>query len=410
MTYYLDDPRAILTTSTSDPYGINSTRSKREVWDKIFLLDAQNTALLTLTRNTRRKPTSTIKFEWFEDIFPAQYTTCASDDSTTTDTSITVATNTGAYGREGDLWLNGDNGEVIYIASVSTDTWTVVRGVGSTTAADWDSGDALYYIGNAQDQGDTARPKLTTQTTALYNYAQLQEEGYEVTNDAKVQALYGGNDLVYLRQKHGTIHNRDLERMLWFGVRGSMVHANSSNITYETFYSKGVIADGTNGFLSTNSSTTNSSGEYTEDEFDTDLITAFRYGNGVKTAFCAPAALSVISGWGRDKLQMFPRDKTYGINITRFISPHGELNLINNKLFGDFSGAGTTWGAGLDYAHCIVILDLENVWYRPFRDTELQMNIQGNDEDTTQEQYITRAGLELHNEQTCMDIYGVRVS
>ena len=118
--------------------------------------------------------------------------------------------------------------------------------------------------------------------------------------------------------------------MFWFGVRDDLVTSDSATITHEIYTSKGILADGTNGFLTTNSSTANSSGDYTEDEFDTDLITAFRYGNGVKFAFCSPTALGTISSWGRDKIRLIPRDKTYGISISRYISPHDpELKKIH---------------------------------------------------------------------------------
>jgi hypothetical protein len=358
----------------------------------------------------RKKHSPQMKFEWFEDEFPEQYTTASASDSTVADTSLAISSGEGKRGRAGDIWMNGDSGEIFYVEAVSSDVWTIIRGIGGTTAADIDTADTLYYIGNAQDQGATARTQLTTQTVLNYNYAQLFKEPYEVANDVKASTLYGGPDLKYLRMKHGQIHLRDMERCFWFGIRDDLATTDQSGsfITNEVYASKGLLADGTNGFLTTNSSTTNSSGEYTEDEFDTDLQTSFRYGNDVKFAFCSPAALGVISSWGRDKLQMIPRDKTYGINIARFISPHGELNLINNKLFSDFSAAGTTWGQGLDYASAIVILDLENIFCRVHRDTVLEMNIQENDRDSTEEQYLTRLGLEVHLEETCMDIYGVR--
>jgi len=405
-------PRGILDDSTGSPYGVISGRYgrvMREVFNTIALLDANNTALLTLTRKLRKKPTSQMKFEWFEDEFPAQtVTSLQGSDSTLTDTTIVVKSGEGVLGRPGDLWLNGDSGEVFYIDAVSTDTWTIIRGIGSTTADDIATTDNLYYIGNAQDQGARARDMLATQTQNVFNYAQLFKEMYEVANDTKASSLYGGPDLVYLRQKHGKIHNRDIERMMWFGVRDDLKASQGTSITNEVYTSRGLLADGTNGFLTTNSSTSNSSGDYTEDEFDTDLITAFRYGGAVKFMFCSPVALGNVSSWGRAALQVVPRDKTFGINVTRYISPHGELNLINNKLFQDFSGAGTVWGAGLDYDSAAVILDLENIYYRVHRDTVLEMNIQENDRDSTEEQYLTRCGLEVHNEETCMDIYGFR--
>jgi len=409
MTYYTTSARGILTTSSTSPYGILSTRRVRDVSNEIALLDSNNTALLTLLRKLRKMKSVDPKFEWFEDIFPTQTTTPSGSESSTS-TTIDVDTGTGLLGRAGDLWLNGDSGEVFYIVSVLADAWTVVRGIGSTDATDMVTGDNLFYIGNAQDQGAAARAQLATQTVAAYNYCQLFKEPFEVTNTAAATKLYGGPDLVYLRQKHGQIHNRDIERMLWFGVRDDLVTADAANIVNEAYMSRGLLADGTNGFITSNTSETNSSGEYTEDEFEVDLQTAFRYGNAVKFCFASPTAITTINSWGRDKLQSVPRTNTWGVNITRYVSAHGELNIINNKLFADMSGAGSTWAAGLNYSECAVILDLENLYYRFLRDTVLEQGIQGTDVDSMEEQYLTECGLMCKQEKTHMDIYGFRLS
>lgn len=395
MTTYIEGMRSLEVSSGAN---ILAGRRVRDVRNEIALLDAGQTALYTLLAKLRKKAATDVKFEWFEDVFPAQATTASGDGDSTDSTSLVVASGTGSYGRPGDVWLNGDSGEMFYIISVSTDTWTVIRQVGGSTADEVDDGDALFYVGNAQMTGDQARDQLTTQTVNPYNYCQIFKEGFEVDNTANATKLYGGPDLVYLRRKHAEIHKRDMERMLWFGLRDDLTASDNSNITTTAFMSKGVIGDGTNGFLTSNTAT-NDSSEYTEDEFDADLRTAFRYGNAVKFAFCAPLPLSVISSWGRAALQTVPRDTTYGINITRYISPHGELNLINNKLFFDMTGAGI-----IDYTKLVVILDLEEMWLRTLRDTRLEMGIQENDKDAIEDQYLTEVGLELHNEKNMMDI------
>lgn len=415
MPDYITTGRALRLSDTdlSSPTSgtLNFGRVIRDVASAIALLDANNTALLTFLMHLRKMPTHSMKFEWYEDVFPERTITLAASSSTDTTMAADTTTDLTLF-REGDLWLNGDSGEIIYISAVTASSLTVKRGVGSTDAQAVATGDNWFYIGNAMDQGDTARDMLTTQTEQVYNYAQLFKEPYEVVNDVKATKLYGGPDLTYLRSKHGELHKRDIERMLWFGVRDDLTSSDASNITHEVYTSKGLLADGTNGFLTTNTSTASSASDvYTEDEFDTDLITAFRYGGQVKMAFCSPQALGVISSWGRDKLHMVPRDKTYGINVTRFISPHGELNLIRNVLFQEFATAGTpSWGEGLAYGECAVILDMENLYLRTHRDTVLEQNIQANDADSSKEQYITRVGLECRNEETHMDIYGIRNS
>lgn len=403
--------RWVSSTEGSAGDGINSLRRVRDVSNEIALLDSNNTALLTLLRKLRKKKSTDPRFEWFEDTFPTQTVVLASTAGTTSDaTTLTLSAANAALGRPGDLWLNSDSGEIVYItANASSTEWTVIRGVGGTTVADIVAADNLFYIGNGQEQGEQARAQLTTQTSRVYNYCQIFKEPYEVTNTAAATKLYGGPDLVYLRQKHGQHHNRDIERALWFGIRDEIASTQGgATIDRDVFLSRGVIADGTNGFLTTNTSAGDTSSEYTEDEFETDLQTAFRYGNAVKFCFASPTAVSTINGWGREGLRAVPRENTWGVNITRYVSAHGELNIINNKLFGDMVGSGSTWLSGLNYTECAVILDLECCWYRYLRDTVLEMNIQENDRDSTEEQYLTECGLMLKEEKKHMDIYGFR--
>ena len=381
--------------------GIRGGRRVRDVADKIALLDADNTPMISLLMQLNKHSCTDVKFEWQEDIFPALTDTI----EVTSSTLATLTPTTIALYRPDDVWLNGDSGEVILVTAVGDTTMTVVRGIGddpSTDAQAIAATDNWFFVGAAAETGSQARNFKTTQISQPYNYCQLFKEGFEVSGTLNATKLYGGADINYLRYKHAQIHQRDKERMCWFGVRDrNLVSSGRYRHT-----SRGLITDGTAGWITTNESETNSSGEYTEDEFDVDLQTAFRYGSSTKFMFCSPMALSVVSSWGRDKLQTVPRANTMGVNITRYVSPHGELNLVNEKMFQDFSTAGTVWGEGLDYSKMAVILDMKNIYLRTLRDTILEMGIQENDRDSIQDQYMTECGLQVVNEEQCMAIYG----
>lgn len=379
-------------TAAHGPDTTIGSRRVRDVSEQISLLDANNAALLTLLRKLRKKKSTDVKFEWHEDAFPSQTDTVSITSSLATSLTVTTA----ALWRAGDVWLNGDSGELIYVTARSSSTVTAIRGIGGTDATDIASADNWYYVGNGQETGDTARAQLTTEVDHKYNFCQLFKEAFEVTNTMNATKLYGGPDMTYLRMKHGDLHNRDIERALWFGARedDALVTADDANITTGVYLTGGVFY-----WLSSNAATNTST--LTEDDFDGYLRTAFRYGNMTKFMFCSPVALSIISSYGRGKLQMVPRDNTYGINITRYISPHGELNLINNKLFSDFSA-----GDNVEYDKCSVILDMEHLWYRPLRDTMLEMNIQENDKDSMEDQYLTEAGLQVEQDKHHMEIFG----
>jgi len=369
-------------------------RRVRDVADKIWLLDPQNAALTTLLRNLRKKYAKDVKFEWHEDVFPAQKTISTTNDASSADPEIDVTTAEGKFGRIADLWMNSNTGEVVYIISIATDAWTVVRGVGGSTPADIATGDIFFYIGNAQQTGDTARAKLTTQTVGVYNYCQIFKEGWEITNTAATTDLYGGPDRVYLRGKHGDLHNRDIERAFWFGVRDDLDSGDASNVTTMSYTTRGVF-----NWIATNEETNTS--ELTEDEFNQYLESAFRYGNKRKFMFCSPRACTTIDGWGRDAVRVVPSDTTFGIAISRYKSSHGELNLVRNELFYDFADTNGI----IDYSKCSVILDLEDLWFRYKRNTKLAMGIQENDRDSVEDEYLTECGLQMVNEKHHTEIY-----
>ena len=378
----------------SKEYGSNwPGRRVRDVANEIALLDANNTALVTLLMKLRKQSCQDPRFEWQEDIFPIQTSKCT-EVMSSTEAEVTITTGEGVYFREGDILYHPEDHEVCYVTKVAASALTLVRGLGDTDGGTWASGDDIFIIGNAQEMGDTARQSITTIVAQPYNHAQLFKEPFEVDNTANATKLHGGPDLTYLRRKHGELHKKDIERAFWWGARDlvSTVEGVATGGTYPAVSAAHTTRGVWQWLLEEGAGSHTNSSELTEDDFNGYLQTDFRYGNNVKFMFCSPLALTVISGWGRDKLQTVPRDTTFGINITRYISPHGELNLINTKLFGDIDGGAN---AAYNPAEASIILDLEQLKYRYLRDTKLELGIQENDRDGVEDQYLTECGLEF---------------
>jgi len=113
----------------------------------------------------------------------------------------------------------------------------------------------------------------------------------------------------------------------------------------------------------------------------------FTYGSDEKTLFACPLLISKINSWAKGKLEIIQADKdrTYGLNIIRYLTPHGMLNIVRHPLFVQ------------GYDGLSIALDMDNVKYRPLRgrDTTLRTNIQNNDADGRKDEYLTEAGLEI---------------
>ncbi len=90
------------------------------------------------------------KNEWIEDELTAQTTTLAAAISTTSATSATVASGDGADKFPPDVVTYNTvirvDQEYMLVTAVSTDTLTITRGYGSTTAATHASGATIHIV------------------------------------------------------------------------------------------------------------------------------------------------------------------------------------------------------------------------------------------------------------------------
>jgi hypothetical protein len=87
-----------------------------------------------------------------------------------------------------------------------------------------------------------------------------------------------------------------------------------------------------------------------------------------------------------DKLQVMSGEKTFGLTVIKYFSPHGTLNLIKHDLLtGDLYGKS---GIGVDF---------ETLTYRYLsnRDTKLLTNRQNPGEDQRVDEYLTECGLQF---------------
>ncbi len=386
-------------------------RRVRDVSNKIALLDQNNTTLVTLLMRLRKKKCTDPKFEWGEDAFLSQSTTLNEDVSSDETAYTTSGAAETAKFRTGDVWWVPDDDEIVYVDAVDSTNNIVhfVKSIGQTNHMLWDAGANLFYVGNGQATGDTARAQLTTQTVQEYNFAMLFKEPFEVDRTAMSTALYGGGDMPYLIKKHGEQHKRDIERAFWFSERENVTGTESASyvagVGSTAFLTRGIwqwFASDSGPSGSGVNTHTNSSGDLSEDDYNGYLETDMRYGQNIKFQFNSPRACTQIDSWGRDALQLMSRETTAGMVIRRYKSTHGEINMIKNNLFADMADTACATNPGT----CAIILDMEQLWLRYLNDTELEQNIQENDRDAVEHQYRSEMGLEIHLPEHHAGIYG----
>jgi len=197
--------------------------------------------------------------------------------------------------------------------------------------------------------------------------------------------------LTYLRAKKGTEHALDIERAFWFGEKNS----DSSGTQGHPRRSTGGILE----FIS-------SSGAYTQDaggtltvtELNTFLREGFTYGSDQKTMFVGGLVLQAINEFARGQILMQPLASSYGMQIGKWVTAFGTVNLVHNPLF-----------VGSVYGGAAFLLDMECFKYRYMnnRDTKLYTNVQSPDVDGQIDQYVSEVGLQRMQASKCAYLYGV---
>lgn len=371
--------------STTD---LSTYRLRVDLADRISLLDPNVNPMTLLSKKVGKVTATQPKHSWLEDelrpeVDQINYTTAYAS----TATALTV--DNYSYFAAGDLWQVFDSYEIMLVVSASSDgivnftrNWTSrsagETGIGTALA----DNDYLIRIGNVNEEGATSPASVTVQETQVDNYTQIFRTPYELTETELNSLMHGDQDLPYQTKKKGIEHARSIEYAFIWGLPRVTTGSNSKPMR---------SMGGAWWFLKENAPSGNlaSQAEITKAEFLTWLRNCFRYGSSRKVLYACPLILSAIESWGLADLQTRSSDKTYGIAITNWTSPHGEVAIINHKMLeGPAPGTAGGWA---------FLLDMEQVKYVALRnrDTKLLTNRQANDADSYKAEYLTECSMEI---------------
>lgn len=373
---------------------VTQDRRKYDVSDKLWLVDPDYAIMTFFARKLAKQKTIDPEFRWFDKAQPSRYD-AVNYTTGYTSGATSVVVDDGTKFRAGDVVMDVDTGEHLRVTSVSTNTLTVARGYGSTAATTISDDDSLVILGNAYAENADVGTARSSTATKRYNYTQIFREPFAVTGTEDATEFYaGGNDLAQLRKEHLQIHMKDIERAMIFGEAKEDVSTIGTGQPIRT-------TGGLKSFLSTNLK--DAQGALTEPEFEDWVRMLFVNGGEKKMGFLSPLVASAVNSWAVGKLQMFPKDKTYGISVMSYLSIHGQLDFVVEKMFAE----NTTWN-GMAFG-----VDMGLLSYRYLggngknRDTKLLKDRQGNGVDGVIEEYLTEAGLQLALENRHGLLYGV---
>tara|TARA_R110002167_G_scaffold166976_1_gene364089 strand:- start:773 stop:2248 length:1476 start_codon:yes stop_codon:yes gene_type:complete len=298
-----------------------------------------------------------------------------------------------------------DNGNYVNV------TGTVVRGVASGRfymgiplsianggATTTESEEALapfkcYVVGTAHDEGSGYPETWKDQPySTQYGQTQIWKTAMAMTNTARATVLkYEGNEWARTWKEKLVEHKWDLETSLLFGAQSEAYNTTQGAVDYISNYGNSFLLD-----IATK----------TSDDFLDDM-SAYqdpRYNSGSATVFfCGTAVwnwLHKMGGYFKNNLEVSPnyrsdiamtgKKKSFGIDITTFSTPYGDMNVARN--------------IHLDGTNVKMLgIDMKHVAYRPLvgngvnRDTSVYVGVQtleNSGVDRRVDLILTEAGCE----------------
>ena len=202
-----------------------------DVSDIIGIVSPFETPLLDHLGDPRSPALSTVH-EWIEDaLLPNadQINQASFSPSATAATSITV--DNGSRFQAGDLVRPADSAEVMLVTAISTNTLTVVRAYGGTTAFSLTDNMKLNILGNASLEGAPASAARSTSRTRKSNYTQIFAATVEVSGSMQAARAHGvADEADYQKQERLRELLRDLENTVINGVAPASTQQGSSTV------------------------------------------------------------------------------------------------------------------------------------------------------------------------------------
>lgn len=377
--------------------------------ESILFLDPNGSAPLTaLMSQMRSESVTDPEFSWWEELNQQRRVVLTAAVTTAGQTSFSVAAgsvagSTGGFSlTAGDLLMVEDiqgrvgtaTQEIVIVTAVGSDTGiTVARGASGTTAqASIASGTALLRIGNAFAEGTLSAGSVSQNPTKFMNYVQIFKTDYLITETDLKTKHRTGDPLANDKKRKMFSHANALEYAYIFGKRSETTGANGKPLRT----TGGILS-----FLSSNRVTFgNGSGgtvTWTENNLLDALAPAFDVAvpgvGNERIVFCGNGALMEINKLAKDstrtQINQEGTVKLYGMEMTKIVLPQGTIYLRTHPLF--------TQHPQLSYS--MLGIAPQGLRDRVLRATKFKDNIQPNDADYRQGEWITESGLELNYEK-----------
>jgi hypothetical protein len=371
---------------------VDANRRDFDCASEILEFNPDETPFLQILLRAKKRPTTTTRYDWYDEGEWASWTrinnaagygvadvTFAVDDST-----IFVPNDILQVAR------TGESMRVLSIDAVLNTVTVEARSWGTVAAAAIVDDDWLVNLGPAQAENSTAPTPKLMQPNYLFNYTQIFRTTFDASASQEVESLKTTpKERIRLRQRKGVEHKKAMERSFIMGERVLGADATTGAPIRST--------GGLNEFITTNR-ILQGGVVMTESAWEDICEQAFNNGGSrSKLLIACPSLITQINSFAAGKLDTTSGEETYGLRLKKYISAHGDLIIVRSDTFRN------------GWADRAFIVDPSVLYVRPLsgRDTKLRANIQANDRDGWEDEWLTEAGFMCRNEHWHTAISGI---
>jgi len=271
----------------------------------------------------------------------------------------------------------------------------------NSTSHDLSDADYIFVVGNINEEGASMPDAIAYDPVKWYNYTQIFRTPLSITRTARKTKLRTGEAYKEAKREAMEYHSIEMEKAFIFGIptenTGSAGKPERTTMGLINAIKGGYSGHGGTAGVTSDFTTANSGSTWLdkgEEWLDNQLEEIFRYGDEEKLALVGNGALlginRLVKAYGDFKLKS--RQADYGIRVVEWITPFGTIMLKRHPLMS----FDTT------NRNSMIIFEPRNIKFRYIDDTNFyaegeKQNTGAGRKDSTDEEFLTEAGLEYHH-------------
>ena len=269
-------------------------------------------------------------------------------------------------------------------------------------------GNTLMVTGSINPEGGDVPDSIALDPTERENYTQIFRDSLDLTNTELATELRTGDPYKKAQRDALELHGIQMERAAIWGIPTKNTGANGKpeRTTAGIRYYVNNNASANVGTYTTDGDFTGSAWTAGGDEFiNKYLELAFRFGSRSKLGICGNSALMAISrlaGSG-GQVNLLPGATKWGLRIVTWLTPFGELHLINHPLFS----------LNATDLKTLMVLDTQYLRFRPLKGRDTKFRKAPRDQggytsiDGVKDEYITEGGFEVKHAESMAIMYNL---